>query len=136
MGITKPTLVGAGTFPIERINPWAINSAIGEVGLAEELKAAPTRANSALYLKHLTISAHKSALSGLIQDVKVTLQDKDGTVLYGPIQMQSDGDSTFTKDWKDPLKLIDNKALYVFGNIGGASVTVYVEGFTGDVPLG
>ncbi len=136
MAITTPTLVGAGTFPVERIAPWALNSAIGEVGVAEELRAAPDGAGKALYLKHVSMSAHKSAQSGLIQDVKITLQDEDGTVLYGPIQLQTDGSSVFKKNWKNPLKLIDNKALYVFGNIGGASVTVYIEGFTGDVPLG
>ena len=31
---------------------------------------------------------------------KITLQDEDGTVLFGPIQMQSDGGGLFKKDWK------------------------------------
>lgn len=133
MGLTTPALVGAGAYPIERVKPWAVNNAITAVGAAEELKAAPTRAGSALCITHVTMSAHEA--DQLIQDVKITLQDEDANVLYGPIQLQVDG-SPFKKDWKNPLKLIDNKALYVLGNIGAASCTVYVEGFTGDKPLG
>ena len=133
MAITTPTLAGPGLFPIERINPWAVNDYVAETGAAHEVKAAPTRANSALYLTHVTMSAHFVVV---IQDVKITLQDEDGTVLFGPIQLQSDGGALFKKDWKYPLKLIDNKALYVLGNIPAASFTLYVEGFTGDKPLG
>jgi len=129
MAITTPTLVGAGTFPIERYAPWAVNDYVSETGAAHEVKA---DTGKALYLTHVTMSAH---LVGIIQDVKITLQDEDGTVLYGPIQMQSDGGGLFKKDWKDPLKLIDNKALYVLGNIGGASFTLYVEGFTAASPI-
>lgn len=135
MAITRPTLAGAGIYPIERYAPWAVNSAIAEVAAAEELKAAPAGVGEALYLTHVTMSGHEALISGWVQDVKITLQDEDGTVLYGPIQMQLDGSNVFKKDWKVPLKLIDNKALYVLGNIGGASMTVYVEGLTATTPI-
>ncbi len=131
MAITTPVLAGAGIFPIERYAPWAVNDHVVETGAAHEVKAAPG-AGKALYLTHITMSAH---LVVTIQDVKITLQDEDGTVLYGPIQMQSDGGGLFKKDWQNPLKLIDNKALYVLGNVPGASFTLYVEGFTGDSPI-
>ena len=109
MAITTPTLAGAGIFPVERYAPWAVNDYVAETGAAHEVKAAPG-AGKALYLTHVTMSAHFVVA---IQDVKITLRDEDGAVLYGPIQMQSDGSGLFMKDWKDPLKLIDNKALYV-----------------------
>ena len=132
MAITTPTLAGSGLYPIAvDCNRWAVNDYVEETGAAHEVKAAPG-AGKALYLTHVTISAH---LVVVIQDVKIYLKDEDGNVLYGPIQMQSDGSGLFKKDWKDPLKLIDNKALYVLGNVPGASFTLYVEGFTGQSPI-
>ena len=133
MTITTPTLVNAGLATVERIAPWAVNDYVEETGAAHEVKAAPVGAGKALYLTHVTMTAHFVVV---IQDVKITLQESDGTVLYGPIQMQSDGEGLFKKDWKNPLKLTDNTALYVYGNVPGASFTLYVEGFTGDKPLG
>lgn len=131
MAITRPTLIGAGIFPVERYAPWAVNDYVSETGAAHEVKAAPGT-GKALYITHVTMSAHYVTV---IQDVKITLQDEDGTVLYGPIQMQSDGGGLFKKDWKNPLKLIDNKALYVLGNVPNASFTLYVEGFTAAAPI-
>ena len=133
MAITTPTLAGAGIYPIERYTPWAVNDYVAETGAAHQVKAAPG-VGKALYITHVTMSAH---LVTLIQDVKITLRDEDGTVLYGPIQMQSDGGGLFKKDWPEnaPLKLIDNNALYVLGNVPGASFLLYVEGFTATAPI-
>jgi len=131
MAIATPTLVGAGLFPIERINPWAVNYYIEDGDPAVEVKAAPTGAGQSLYIEHVSFSKYT-----LAQDVKLTLQDEDGIKLFGPIQLEHVGDVVFQKDWKNPLKLIDNKALYVFGNIGATAFVIYVEGFTADKPLG
>ncbi len=131
MAIATPTLVGAGLFPIERVNPWAVNYYIEAGDPAVEVKAAPTRAGSALYIEHVSLSKYTVG-----QEVKITLQDEDGIKLFGPIQLEHIGDVVFKKDWKNPLKLIDNKALYVLGNVVDVTFVIYVEGFTGDVPLG
>ena len=48
--------------------------------------------------------------------------------------MQADGGGLFTKDWKDPLKLTDNKALFVFASAASA-FTVYGEYFIGQAPI-
>jgi len=130
MAITTPTLVGAGSFPIERIAPWAVNNSEDDANPAVEMKAAPG-AGKALYLTHVTMSIQFSGIS----DSKVTLKDEDGTVLFGPITLQSNGEGNYTKDWRDPLKLADNKGLYVYAP-DYDMFTCYVEGFTGDKPLG
>ena len=73
-------------------------------------------------------------MSGRTTDVAINLQDEDTIVLFGPIQMQADGGGNFTKDWKHPLKLTDNKALYVFATADQA-FTLYGEYFIGQAPI-
>lgn len=130
---TTPFLAGPGSYPIEiDSNRWAINDLIDSISGTDagEIKAAPARVGSALYLTHVTIGI------GTTTDVRVTLQDEDETNLYGPIQCQSDGSGFLKKTWNAPLKLTDNKALHYAAAGQSAAVLVYVEGFTGDKPLG
>jgi hypothetical protein len=122
MAITTPTICGPEQIPIARSAPWALNNDEDDATPAVTLKAAPG-SGYALYITHVTIS-------GQTVDVAVTLQDEDATVLFGPIQMQADGGGIFTKDWKYPLKLTDNKSLDVLAT-NGVAFTIYVEGFTG-----
>lgn len=143
MGITTPIL--AGHEPIERDdNRWALNFPSDDFdsgGLDEELKAAPTRNNSALYLTHVTMGTVDSAVSGYTMDARISLVDGNGDIVYGPIQFQSQGQTNMTKDFDPPLKITDNQALDCVAVSGGdaayqGAVMVYVEGFTGDSPLG
>jgi len=144
MAITTPTLAGAGTHPIEvDCNLWAANfhsANYAGAGLSQELKAAPTRTNSALYLTHVTMGIVADSTWHYEIDNKVSLIDGDGTVLFGPIQLQAQGAGLFQKDFDKPLKITDGKSLKCKGVYGGGSYNtasfVYVEGFTGDVPLG
>ena len=144
MAITTPTLVGDGTYPIERVKPWAVNylsDSFDAGGLNEEIKAAPTRANSALYITSVVMSTAIGGICGVRNDVAVTLVDGGGTEVLGPITLQENGESTFQKDFDPPLKITNEKALDCTGtkvNVPGYDVAcfVYVEGFTGDVPLG
>lgn len=142
MAITTPTITGDGTYPIEvDRNIWALNSP-GNVlvggSLNVELKAAPTRDNSALYLTHVTMSTAKN--TNRVLDVRLTLVDGAGVNVLGPIQLQENGQSHYSKDFKHPLKLTDKKALDLTGAGAAAGYQaacfVYVEGFTADKPLG
>ena len=120
MAITTPTLVNE--LPTARSGPFSFNNDEDDATPAVECVATPG-AGKALYLTHVTIAGRTS-------DVAVTLQDEDGTVLFGPIQCQADGGSILVKDWKYPLKLTDNKALDVLGT-NGVAFTVYGEYFIG-----
>ena len=120
MAITTPTLVNE--LPVTKSGPYAFNNNEDDADVAVECVAAPG-AGKALYLTSVT-------MSGRTADVAITVQDEDATVLFGPIQMQADGGSNFTKDWKHPLKLVDNKALNVFAT-NGVAFTIYGEYFIG-----
>jgi len=143
MTITTPVLAGGGMRPIEINIPWAVNyhtADIGAGGLSAELKAAPTRANSATYLTHVTMGIVDSAAQGYLINNKISLVDGAGAVVLGPIQMQAQGNGLFQKDFDPPLKITDGKALDVSvtraaGSYNTAAL-IYVEGFTGDKPLG
>lgn len=125
--ITTPTLAGPGLMPIERYAPLAFNNDEDDANTgAVDCVAAPG-ASKAIYLTHITIS-------GRVADIAITIQDGDGTVLYGPIQMQDSGSGTFTKDWVHPLKLVDNKALSVYASAASA-FTLYGEYFIGKSPM-
>jgi len=120
--------------PIERIAPWAVNDVIADAYTAAvELKAASTRANAAHYLTHLTLS-NRVALA----DQAITILDDDDNIYFGPIVLMVVGDGVFSKDFKDPIKFPDNKGIFVKESVGGkaSALTVYIEGYTGDVPLG
>ena len=121
MAITNPTIVDPGSVPIARQAPWAFNNDEDNASTAQEMVATPGIGYS-LYLKSVTFS-------GRTTDVALTLQDEDATVLFGPIQMQADGGGNFTKNWKNPLRLVSNKALDVKAS-GTSDFTCYVEGFT------
>ena len=120
MAITTPTLVNE--IPTARSGPFSFNNDEDDGTPAVECVATPG-AGKALYLTHVTIAGRTS-------DVAVTLQDEDGTVLFGPIQCQADGGSILVKDWKYPLKLTDNKALDVLGT-NNVAFTIYGEYFIG-----
>lgn len=120
MAITTPTLVNE--LPIARSGPFAFNNDEDDASTAVECVAAPG-AGKALYLTSITIA-------GRLADVAVTMQDEDVAVLFGPIQCQANGGSILTKNWKYPLKLIDNKALDVEGSAAEA-FTVYGEYYIG-----
>ena len=124
MAITTPTLVNE--LPIARSGPFSFDNDEDDADAAVECVATPG-AGKAIYLTSVTIA-------GRTTDVAVTLQDEDGTVLFGPIQCQADGGSIMTKDWKYPLKLTDNKALDVFAT-NGVAFTIYGEYFIGQAPI-
>ena len=124
MAITTPTLVNE--LPIARSGPFSFNNDEDDADVAVECVAAPG-AGKAIYLASVTIA-------GRTTDVAVTVQDGDGTVLFGPIQCQADGGSILTKDWKYPLKVIDNKALDVFAT-NGVAFTIYGEYFIGETVI-
>lgn len=128
MAITTPVLAGPGLMPIARTGPLTFNNDEDDAnGTAQQCVAAPG-AGKALYLTHITIS-------GITADIAITLRDAvAGTVLFGPIQMQADGGGLFTKDWKHPLKLTDNKALFVYADAASA-FTIYGEYFIGQKPV-
>jgi len=124
MAITTPILVNE--LPISRSGPFSFNNDEDDATPAVECVAAPG-AGKAIYLTHVTIA-------GSTTDVAVTLQDGDGTVLFGPIQCQADGGSILVKNWKYPLKLTDNKALNVLGT-NAVAFTIYGEYFIGQTPI-
>ncbi len=142
MTITNPILAGNGIFPIERYAPWAVNYHTADLGVATttELKATPG-AGKAHYVTHVTMGIVDNAAQGYLIDNKITLKDGDGTVLFGPIQMQAQGGGVFKKDWprNAPLKLTDNKALNSAVARGAGSYNtaalIYVEGFTASAPI-
>jgi hypothetical protein len=121
MAITTPTLVNE--LPIARSGPFSFNNDEDDADAAVACVASPG-AGKAIYLTHVT-------MSGRTTDVAITMQDEDGAVLFGPIQMQADGGGNFSKDWKYPLKLIDDKDLDVFAT-NSQAFTVYGEYFIGD----
>ena len=123
MAITTPTIVNE--LPIARSGPFTFNDDNTDATPASELVAAPG-AGKAIYLTSVTYSDRTV-------DCAVTLQDEDDNVLFGPIQLQSDGSGLFTKDWKYPLKLPDNKALEVLAT-DTVDFTIYGEYFIGQAP--
>lgn len=144
MAITEPILAGVGIHPVEVNAPWAVNfhsADFGAGGMNEELKAAPTRDGSALYLTHVTMSLVSETAHDYVLAAKVSLVDGAGVTFFGPIQLQENGGGIFQKDWpKDaPMKITDKKALNCVGVYNGGSynsaVLVYIEGFTGDAPI-
>lgn len=122
MAITTPTLAGPGLYPINVGPMLSFNNDEDDAVPAVELVAAPGL-GKAIYIRSLTFSDRTV-------DVAVTIQDEDANVLFGPIQLQADGSGLFTKDFKDPLKVIDNKALEVLAT-NGVAFTVYGEYFIG-----
>ena len=122
-----------------RTGPWAVNYYGTCVGgsLAAELKAAPTRPNSATYLTHVTMGIVSDA-NHIMSDGKLTLIDGSGDEVFGPVQFTADGQQLFSKDFKYPLKITDNKALDLSAACAAgyqASCFVFVEGFTADGPI-
>jgi len=145
MAISTPILAGNRKYPIEKDhNRWAINFPSDDFaggGLNEELKAAPTRSNSAHYLTHVTMGVSANATAGYVMNTKVSLVDGAGVTVFGPIQFQSQGQTAISRELNPPIKLTDGKALDCSATSGGAgsyqgACFVYVEGFTADSPLG
>lgn len=141
-GTTTPTITGDGTYPIERSAPWAVNYYSADFiagSLNAELKAAPTRDNSALYIEHVTMGLVENTQK-VIVDCNLTLVDGVGEEAFGPVQFCDSGTTIFSKDFTDPLKITDKKALDLTGVCAAtgyqAACFVFVEGFTGDKPLG
>jgi len=141
--VTILALTGDGMMPIEKIAPWAVNyhSADFIAGThAGELKAAPTRADSALYITHVTLGLVANAANNIISDANLKLVDGSGITVFGPVQLQANGQGVFSKDFEHPLKIVNQKALDISGVGAGGSYQsacfVFVEGLTGDKPLG
>ncbi len=128
MGITTPTLAGPGLYPINAGPMLSFNNDENDANAAAIECVGVPGAGKALYLTSITIS-------GRTVDVAISLWDAvTGTVLFGPIQLQADGGGLFTKNWKDPLKLTDNKALFVYASAAEA-FTIYGEYFIGQAPV-
>jgi len=144
MAISTPTLTGKSTHPIEvNANRWAVNfhsDDFGAGGLNEEIKAAPSGTGRATYLTHVTMGIVADSVKGYEIDCKLSLIDGAGSTVFGPIQFQAQGTSHVQKDFDPPLKITDEKALDCTGVYGGGGYDtacfVYIEGFTGDKPLG
>ncbi len=126
MAVTTPILAGPGLMPKAGISPLSFNNDEDDADVAVILVVAPGE-GKAIYVTHVT-------MSGRTNDVAISLRDGDGTVLFGPIQMQADGGGLFTKDWKNPLKLTDNKSLTVFAT-NSQAFTIYGEYFIGQKPI-
>lgn len=125
-----------------RTGPWAVNYWSGDFRtLNAELKAAPTRTNSATYITHVTLGIVETASQGYLIDCNLRLIDGIGATVFGPIQLTSNGQTAFSKDFTKPLKITDNKALDIYGisqNKGAGYYTaafVYIEGYTADDPI-
>jgi len=143
MAVTIPILTGDGTYPIEVIAPWAKNYTGTLVGgaLAAELVAAPTRDNSATYITHVTMGITRNPVfTSHSPDAKISLIDGVGECVFGPIQFEENGQTFMSKDFTKPLKITDKKAVDFLagGAVAGyqAAIVIYIEGFTGDKPLG
>ena len=126
-----------------RTGPWAVNYLSSDFAtLNYELQAAPTRTNSATYITHVTMGLVETASQGYVIDCKLRLFDGVGDTVFGPIQLNADGQTTFSKDFTKPLKITDNKALDLLGTSvrkGTGYYTacfVFIEGYTGDAPIG
>jgi len=128
MAITRPTLAGPGLLPINKGPMLSFNNDEDDANAAAVDCVAAPGAGKAIYVTSITIS-------GRTADIAITLEDGDGTDLFGPIQMQ-DGGSPFTKDWPKnaPLKVTDNKALSVYASAASA-FTIYGEYFIGQAPI-
>ena len=106
-----------------------------------ELQAAPTRPNSATYITHVTMGVVETASQGYVIDCKLRLFDGVGATVFGPVQFNADGQTTFSKDFTKPLKITDNKALDLLGTSAGKGLGyytacfVFIEGFTADDPI-
>lgn len=127
MAFTYPVLVGQGSTPIARTGPRSFNNDENDANGAPVECVAIPGAGKAIYLTHITIS-------GRLADLAVTLRDEDDTVLFGPIQLQENGGGNYQKDWPNPLKLTDNKALEVYASAATA-FTIYGEYFIGEKPV-
>jgi len=143
MAITTPTLIGDEMRPIEVIAPWAKNYTGTLVGgaLAAELVAAPTRDNSATYITHVTMGITRNPVfTNHTPDAKIALIDGVGAVIFGPIQFEENGESFISKDFTKPMKITDKKAMdfSAAGSVAGyqAAIVIYIEGFTGEKPIG
>lgn len=140
-GTTTPTIVEEITHL--RTGPFTVNyHSVDFTGgvLNAELIAAPTRVDSATYITHVSMGLVRNASQKYISDANITLIDGIGDAMFGPVQLQSNGQSTFSKDFSKPMKVTDNKAVDVQG--GGPTGTyqaacwVFVEYYTGDKPIG
>ena len=143
MASTTPPITGDHMMPIERTAPWAVNFHSDDFiagSLNAELKSAPSGYGRALYLTHVTIGLVAGAAYGIIVDARITLVDGAGTEIFGPVTLQADGQSLFSKDFRYPLKITNEKAIDVSGVCSNGSYQaacfVFAEGFTGDKPLG
>jgi hypothetical protein len=125
MAITTPTIVNE--VPFARSGPFSFNNDEDDANAAAVACVAAPGAGKAIYLTHVTIS-------GRLADIAITLRNGDTTVMFGPIQMQADGGGNYKKDWKYPLKLTDNTALYVYASAASA-FTLYGEYFIGQAPI-
>ena len=75
-----------------------------------------------------------------LSDIELAIADGNGENVFGPVHFAPDGTTVFSKDFKYPVKITDKKALDVSGSGGSGSYKaacfVFVEGFTGDKPIG
>ena len=125
MALTTPTIVNE--VPFARSGPYSFNNDENDANGAPVSCVSAPGAGKAIYLTHVTIS-------GRLGDLAITLRNGSTVVMFGPIQLQADGGGNFTKDWKYPLKLTDNTALYVYGSAATA-FTLYGEYFIGQAPI-
>ena len=125
-----------------RTGPWAVNyrsDAFDGGSLNVELKAAPTRPNSATYLTHVSMGVFPGTSHETFANCRLLLIDGVGDEVFGPVPFQENGQVTFSKDFTKPLKITDNKALDLTG-VGYAygyqpACWVFIEGYTGDKPI-
>lgn len=125
-----------------RTGPFTVNYHSDDFtggALNAELIAAPTRGNSATYLTHVSMGLVSNAAQKYISDANLTLVDGVGDEMFGPVQLQANGQSTFSKDFSKPMKVTDNKALDVTG-LGAdtgyqPACWVFIEYYTGDKPI-
>ena len=127
-----------------RTGPFAVNYQSAEfiAGVGSgELIAAPTRPNSATYITHVSMGVVKGGQGNIIYDADITLVDGGGDEMFGPVSLEANGQTTFSKDFTKPMKVTDNKALDFQGHCAESeyyqsTCWIFVEYYTGDAPIG
>ena len=135
-----PEIVNAITHV--RTGPWAVNYHSDDFvagSLNVELKAAPAAPGAATYITHVSMGMVAEKDFDWTYDCSLTLVDGGGSEMFGPVQFESSGQTTFSKDFEYPMKVTDNKALDITGSSRSGyepACWVYIEGWTGTKPIG
>ena len=119
---STPTICEPGKLPISRSSIRATNS-----NRAGTLIDSPG-AGRAIYLTSIIISNNDNS------NTLVSLEDGDGTVLFGPFFLSIKGFITISHDWEFPLRVGEDLSLVAIAS-GATGVLFYIESFDGDLVI-